>query len=163
MTMATTNKSNSNLINYGFSVSQNKRVAGRNTFSDKRGISNLSAGNVYNSAFKAEVLLTTEGGGKKIRIFDPGDPSGQTAGYCDAIGSVDVYEQDFFEDTSFSLFFHIFYSHDLEKYLYEFSENSSVEGKSAVSIRIASWNASEKKLIQQWWNGDIMLCYNYIV
>ena len=51
----------------------------------------------------------------------------------------------------------------LEKYLYEFSENSSVEGKSAVSIRIASWNASEKKLIQQWWNGDIMLCYNYVV
>ena len=161
--MATTNKSNSNL-NYGFSVSQNKRVAGRNTFSDKRGISNsVASKQVYNSAFKAEVLLSREGGGKKIRIFDPGDPSGQTAGYCDAIGSVDVYEQDFFEGTSFSLFFHIFYSHDLEKYLYEFSENSSVEGKSAVSIRIASWNASEKKLIQQWWNGDIMLCYNYVV
>lgn len=132
----------------------------------KEGPSQSSEGEaelIYNSAFKAEVLLSSEGGGKKIRIFDPGDPSGQTAGYCDAIGSVDVYEQDFFEDTSFSLFFHIFYSHDLEKYLYEFSENSSVEGESAVSIRIASWNASEKKLIQQWWNGDIMLCYNYIV
>lgn len=140
-------------------VSENKALLNLGPSQSSEGEAEL----VYNSAFKAEVLLSSEGGGKKIRIFDPGDPSGQTAGYCDAIGSVDVYEQDFFEDTSFSLFFHIFYSHDLEKYLYEFSENSSVEGESAVSIRIASWNASEKKLIQQWWNGDIMLCYNYIV
>ena len=164
--MATINKSNRNLINYGFRVSQNKRVVGRNTFSDKRGISNLSAGTVaseqvYNSAFKA-VLVTGEEGERIIKIIDPGDSTGQNAGQCDAIGWVPSF-QIAAGNTAFDIFFIVYYDDSSGKYEYVFSTNSAVSGKTSIATRIASWDAENSKLIQQWWYGDIRLSYGYIL
>lgn len=116
---------------------------------------------VYNSAFKA-VLVTSEEGERTIKIIDPGDSTGQNAGQCGAIGWVPSF-QIAAGNTAFDIFFIVYYDDSSGKYEYVFSTSSSVSGKTSIATRIASWDAENSKVIQQWWHGDIRLSYGYIL
>ena len=162
MTMATTNKSNSNLINYGFSVSQNKRVAGRNTFSDKRG-SGFPKNFSYEGAFKA-IITTDENENKILRIYDSSLSYLVNAGRMDPFGLIPYYDMQINEnDESFDLFILLYYDYETNNYAYQFSKSDELEGQKVVAVRICTWDAERKKLTQQWMSGDIILSYNYII
>ena len=160
--MATTNKSNSNLIHYGFTVSQNKRVAGRNTFSDKRG-TGYQKTNTYEGAFKA-IITTDENENKILRVYDSSKSYLEDAGRMDPFGHIPYYDMQINEDDeSFDLFILLYYDYEINDYAYQFSKSDELEGQKVVAVRICTWDAERNKLTQQWMFGDIILSYNYII